>query len=381
MAVSLLNSKPTFSTAAVNFIGQWEPVQDATCLLITIASDDNTIDTEYKVEWANYAGHVIFTETYTQKLKVDTTCIDIKAKYFKLSTVFGTSLRLGIYTVLQQAPTTIKLAGDTQIVASIHKGALKTIVVDYSGVPLKTSAFNDGHALYVSPTDASGYGIQLTSNASGKKSLGIHVKAGRLQNAVKIMPSNSVGTRQAATGTLELDTKAAFFTALADNSGFVINSTLSQPLATGHNALHVTLRDSSGLNIDIDNSLPIKNMGNDTLVSLYNVRDPLLSDPVEINLDTSSIMNIYLHNTGPGTAWVKLYDATTGTLLNHLVNEVNHLLVYNLAVPAQGYRDVPFYGGLKINNRIFLRATADHDYASTNSPGNGNVFASICYST
>lgn len=223
----------------------------------------------------------------------------------------------------------------------------------------------------------------------------IHLVKHTGHNALAVAPTDICGHAQAATGTIT-DARfghTAHYYALADQSGFIVDTTQTaagRSLDSSQNNamfVHLNLRDtansSCAKSISHANPLPIQLQGANLVGRTFDmVVSGALVTTTDISNRTLNLDSLGFVNESPAPVWVKLYDVSQGvaaTATDPVINLGSNLL-FNIAVPGLGSRDLTFTHPVSVTNGLHLIASTNFSYdSSLYAPGTKHIFVHGTY--
>lgn len=424
---SILNS---IKNTADDFSGVWEDVQWYPTVKIAMVSP---ISGELNLQWTNTKNGRVPRPDDEPLCSVDV-CYndpsgelvfekDSRARWFRLNYTNSNyddsesdnpfdDLSLSIMTSYKDAPTTLKIVdNDENNVVTVSAGSVYTMLVDNSGVALKstsTQLSDDArHALFINPRQQDLSNTALGINEEGSKnSLKIAIRdssngptdtcgnfstfrtegfgASDASNALYVRPSDASGFDQAGTITVTdacLSGVALFMTTVAgstvDNSVGVTEVDGEDVNYYDSNALFVCHVDSSMNVYDKDHPTPCDMVGDTTNVKSFDISEGMteyFTSHGALEKGPLSIKNLFVYNDGPTLVRLKLYDligstATTEDGDNGVGGkraevdydgiDLNDYIAKTIYLPPGETKEFEYPNGIKFSNGVAFRAVID----------------------
>jgi hypothetical protein len=272
--------------------------------------------------------------------------------------------------------------------------SLFTILADPSGNSLATTNTDAPESLMVAIADSQGANIKTTYGG-----LTTLPNNNEQKNAMYVRPTNVQGKYQGAT--VEVSGAAfsgsAMLYTLADDRGYKISS-IDTSSDGSLNGLYVALASKYATDGTDGNSfgainanrmlhLAITEQSNVTTKMFDMILDSSVRvvSTVGLNNNTVKLMHLGITNNTAVTAWIKVYNMSIGFYLaspydNSGIPPVAKL-AYNIAVPAQEYRDIECNIGIGFNDGIYFGVSDSHRYEGYNFGVGEGVFIHGTYQT
>lgn len=407
---SILNSRYGDQTGL--FTGEWENVEAYSSLVVTMSYTGN-LTMIFNLRWGELRnGNVnqLFDETISLSGPNSVTLERaIKSRWFQLYQSGRTTNVINIATSYKRAPTQIMMSDPSSNIVNISSG-LNTVTTDTSGRVYGNTNSSTGTSVFVTLADPSGNSLATTITDDSESlmvaiadSQGTNIKTtynglttlpindDDQKNAMYVRPTDVRGMYQ---GAVEVSgaafSGAAMLYTLADDRGYKISS-LDTSSDGSLNGLYVALASNYATDGTTGNSfgainanrmlhLAITEQSSVTTKMFDMVLDSDVSLVTTTDLSNAEVklMHLGITNNTAATAWIKVYDMSRGFYSADPYDNSGipplAKLAYNIAVPAQEYRDIDCNIGIGFNDGIYFGVSDSHVYEGYNFGVGDGVF-------
>ncbi len=328
---------------------------------------------------------------------------DVKAPILEVDAVLAINPSMNcvarLTTSYKSKPTQVLISDPTapSNVARLSGNAIYTSLTDTMGGFITNTSNTSttlNRALDIHLADAAGRALCTVSGATLKattanltdksnipiSSTGAKSNAGSLlgHKALCINTTDKNGHIQAGTYTVSGASfgGAALFYSLTDNCGISITTCYTNISGWGSDMDIISDTCNTAVNITLvnNNGFSISNTHGQVIYSSNNVTATITSFSTSLDCSMVSLgapslsllRQLGITNDTPNTVWVKVYNVGTIDDANHTYNSSYYtdFIKFNIAVPAQSYRDLTMSYGVSMENGIILRATSNYTYGS-----------------